>query len=113
MAVATIKGREIAVKAPTELQLMLLQRLSSKLKKASNLDFQEYLSSAGRALDILENLVEDPEDREWLIELTAAGGLHIDDFTPIVNALFDSLKDQPEEVEAPKPVARRGRPKRT
>ena len=109
----TIKGREIDVVAPTDVQFMLMGREAQRVQRALKNDtiskeqIPNMLNSMATVLDILETRVVSEEDREYLIDLMKAGDLEIHDLSPIISA-FASEEEAPKKT-----VVRRGRTNRT
>jgi hypothetical protein len=110
----TVKGRDIKVVQPTDVQFMLMGREAQRVQRALRNDtiskeqVPGLLSSMATVLDILETRVVDEGDREYLIDLMKAGELGLNELTPIINAFAAEEDDTPK-----KPVARRGRTSRT
>lgn len=46
-------------------------------------------------LDMIERLVTDPEDREWLVEQMKDGLLELEDLAPIAGAFTEKKKSAP------------------
>lgn len=111
MTVATIKGRELEVALPNQVQMVLMQRFITRVENES-LDTKDRITSISRLLDVIENLVVNQVDRDWLVEGMLNGSVDIAELTAVVDAIADGMKAaaNPEEVKAP---VRRGRPKRT
>lgn len=111
MPVAVVKGRDIEIKLPNEIQLMMFQRLFNRVQSES-LDVMERMNSVGRILDVVESLIVSPADRGWVVDLMIDGNLDLADLTPLLNAIVEGMKEKNAEAPVKAPV-RRGRPKRS
>jgi hypothetical protein len=87
-------------------QLLLLGRDARQLEdpKISNKD---KLSIASGVLDMFESAIVQPSDHAYVLDLTRKGELELSDFLAFLTAFED------KEAEAPKPVVRRGRPRKS
>ncbi len=97
-----VQGRNIVVRQLVDAQMMLLNR-GARLLQRDDLDRDAKMATVDRMFTILESVVVQPEDREFLEDLMAEGKLnlrHLMDFVSVFN------EDEPEE----KPKVRRGRP---
>lgn len=95
-------GRTVKIRLITDMQFLLLSRDAEKLRQDSTSD-HDRLRIAGRMMDVMESMVVTQEDRDYLMELTVQGELHVSDMVNMLAAFRD------EEVET-KPKVRRGRP---
>jgi hypothetical protein len=99
-----VKGRQIVVRQLQEMQVILMAR-EARLVMKPDLDNGRRLAAVGRIFDILESVVVQDEDREYLMDLTVAGNLEVGDLTSFISAFKD---------DAPvKPQVRRGRPRKS
>lgn len=114
----TLLGRQIVFNTPNTAQLAILRRVGIIAGAAgTQLDtmgeddpgrgavLERGLDAAGRGLDLIEGMVADDEDRQWLMDQMVAGRLDIDD-------VFDAMRqldpDTPEKKAPAKKAARRG-----
>jgi hypothetical protein len=111
MANATILDREISVLLPSGTQLALLAREHGNLRRlmanpGAEGSGQKVASCLRNILNLLDRLIENDEDREFLNDAMMDGNLELDDLVPL---LTEALKS---EREPQKPAVRRARPKR-
>lgn len=95
-----IRGRMITVKELTDAQMLLMAR-EARLAQQPDTESDRRLTSIARIFDILESVVINDEDREYLMDITVKGQLTLGDMLTFAS---------PEaETEAEKPKVRRGR----
>jgi hypothetical protein len=95
-----VKGRTIVVRLITDAQFALMAQLSRLLQR-DGVDNKRKVAGAGRMFDILESMVVQEEDRDYVTDLIATGDLVLTDLTGFISAFKD---------EEAKPKVRRGRP---
>lgn len=100
--IVPVHGRNIVVRQLVDTQMMLLNR-GARLLQRSDLDRDNKMAAVDRMFTILESVVVQPEDREYLENLMAEGKVAIKDMLGFISAFSE---DQEEE----KPKVRRGRP---
>lgn len=100
----TILDREIQVKAFKDAQIMLMIS-EAKTVTRNGTDTSRRLDGADRMMRLLDSVVVDPDDKEWLIEQNVAGNLTMGNLIGFISAFKD---EDPTQV-APRAV-RRGRP---
>lgn len=100
--IVPVHGRNIVVRQLIDTQMMLLNR-GARLLQRSDLDRENKMATVERMFNILESVVVQPEDREYLENLMAEGKVAIKDMVGFISAFS---QDQEEE----KPKVRRGRP---
>lgn len=126
----TVKGRDVVIKRPTNLQLLLLHRAaragSASMAQAESrgLSFEDVdvdklteeqkqeliglarsgMDATGTLLDLVERLVT-PEHREWLVEQMMEGTLDLEDLRPLLRAVGE---DEEPSKKAPAKKAARG-----
>ncbi len=100
-----VKGRQIVVRQLGEMQVILLAREARLVRKA-DLDNGRRMDAIGRIFDILESVVVQQEDRDYLMDLTVQNKLEVGDLTSFISAF--SKDDAPV-----KPQVRRGRPRKS
>lgn len=98
----TVRDREIQVKQLTDAQLLLLSR-DARLAQKETADRNLRMAAVARLFDILESLVQDPADKEYLVDLVVQGELELVDLTPFLTAFKDDMEQQE------KPKVRSGR----
>lgn len=101
-----VLGRTIVVKKLTDAQLLLLGRDARKLDDET-VSGRDKLEIASGVLDMFEYTIVQQGDRDYVMDLTRKGKLELKDFLEFLTAFSD------EEAEAPKPVVRRGRPRKS
>jgi hypothetical protein len=97
-----LKGRQVVVGMLDGAQLALMAREARLLQKAE-VDNARKIAGAARMFDILESMVVQDEDREFVADLIASGDLKLTDLTSFITSF------KPEDD---KPKVRRGRPPR-
>lgn len=100
--IVPVHGRSIVIRQLIDAQMMLLNR-GARLLQRADLDKENKLATVDRMFTILESVVVQPEDREFLEDLMAEGKLSLRDMMSFISAFNE---DQEEE----KPKVRRGRP---
>jgi hypothetical protein len=98
-----IKGRAVEVQQLLDAQLLLLSR-EARLASKESTEGNRRVVAVGRIFDLLESVMVNEEDKEYLIELIVKRNLELDDLRGFITAFSDD--DEPEE----KPRVRRGRP---
>ena len=94
----TISGREISVKPLNEAQVMLIMR-EGQLLKSDKVEVDRRMKGVSTILNIVEASIEDPEDREWVIDQVAMGIVEFPELLRLV-------APQVETDTPPKPVRR-------
>jgi hypothetical protein len=111
MANVTILDRDIEVTQPTGTQLALLAREYGNLKRLLGSNDEgaglKVAHSLRNVLNIMEKLIKEQVDREFLEDEMIAGNLELDALIPMLSEVF-----KVEQAPA-KPAARRGRPQRS
>ena len=95
-------GRTVKVRLITDMQFLLLSRDADKIRQ-DGISNSDRLRIAGRMMDVMESMVVTQEDRDYLMDLTVRGELHVQDMMDFLTAFRD-------EEAAEKPKVRRGRP---
>ena len=86
---ADIAGRSVRVKRPTETQAALMGRGAIRAERAQlRQDLNEALRAVGSVLDIVESLIWDQGDREFLTGLMASGELEVQE---VMEALKEAI----------------------
>lgn len=98
--VVQIKGRDVEVRSFNEAQIALLMREASVMERTSA-DASRRMTAVGRAFDLFESLIVQPEDRDYLVDLVTAGSLELKDLVGLIGL--------PAEDAGTRPVVRRGR----
>lgn len=96
-----VKGRMIKVKQLNDAQLLLLAR-ESRLAMNQGTEPGRRMAAIGRLFDILESIVVEDADKEYLMDITVKGDLELADMTPFISAFQDNEEDDE------KPKVRRG-----
>lgn len=101
----TFRGRELVVRFPTDAQLMVWKRTMHNLANAENAqwDGEQALAALERAGKIIDSVIVDKADREWLDDLTLDEGLGLVDRAEIIKLTIAAFG---VEDEASKPVKR-------
>lgn len=79
---------------------------ANKNKELISKEPLKHIQAIGRILEVIEGLVKEDEDKEFLVEGMRNGTVELDDLLPLLKA---AIADQDK---ASGPVARRGRAKR-
>jgi hypothetical protein len=95
-----IKGRTIVIKQLTDAQYALLARESQILQR-DDIEKGRKVKGAARMFDVLESMVVQDGDRDFMTDQIAAGTITVSDMMEFVSTFAE-----PEE----KPKVRRGRP---
>lgn len=100
-------GRNIALKKLTDLQLMLMARETEKLRRNDSEDADSgwRVTSAARIMDLLDSVVLNDDDREFLLKETVAGRFDLPD-------ALELIKTVQTDAAQSKPTVRRGRPRK-
>lgn len=99
--IVPVKGRSIVVRQLMDTQMVHLLRHSRILQK-DDVAVKEKLDSVERIFTILETMIVQQEDRDYMVEMEEAGEIELKDLMAFITAFQG---DEPE-----KPRARRGRP---
>jgi hypothetical protein len=120
----TIKGHNVVMRRPTDLQLLLLHRAaragaaSMAQAESQGLSFEGVdldkltdeertelarlsrsgLDATGTLLDLLERLLA-PEHRQWLVDQMMEGNLDLDDIRPLLQAIGSDDKPTKQPVK--------------
>lgn len=97
-----LRDRTITIKMIGDAQLALLAR-EARLLTRDGIPGERKVSGAARMFDIMESMVVSEEDREYVEDLIATGGLDLREFLGFIEAFK-------EEAPPEKPKVRRGRP---
>lgn len=104
---AEIAGRTIMVKPPTDTQFILMGRASQKAGVAVKEDrYEDAIYLMAEALDIIDTLIVEDDDRAYLTKLMAKGELEIQDLLEAIGT--SAPKQAPTNGPATR-VTRRGR----
>jgi hypothetical protein len=103
----TFRGREIAVRFPTSGQLMVYQRSLKEIQSQTTGDWdgEKALSAMVRLGRILDSVMLDRTDREWLDDITLDEGLELIDRVEILRLTVEAYADKTEETEPTKKAA--------
>ena len=107
------RGRDMAVRFPTDAQLFVWQRTITELQQADteSWDGEEAMRANMRAGRIIDSVIVDRADRQWLDDLTLDEGLNLADRAEIITltvAAFTEATDNPTPTKrAPAKRARR------
>jgi len=99
--VVSIKGRPIIIRKPTDAQMLHLMR-HTRILQSDNVAIPQKLDSVERMALILDKMIVQQEDRDFLTGLEEEGDLELKDRLQFIGAF--------EEQEPEKPKVRRGRP---
>ncbi len=104
----TFQGRQIAVKCPTEEQIFAWERLLTKMetmtKEAATIDTARTLLN--RCNKIIDSVIADPADREWMEDGRLDGTVNMKDAAQIV---IDALAAYEAELGRTAPTNRAAR----
>lgn len=96
---ASVKGRDIQVKALNDGQMALFAR-EAHVVKSERQEMNRRWDAIARMMDILESVVVDADDKEFLLGLSVNGELSLGDMISI------AVPDNKVEAAAVKPVRR-------
>lgn len=100
--IVPVQGRNIVIRQLVDTQLMLLNR-GARMLQRDDLDGASKSATVDRMFTILESVVVQPEDLEYLENLMTNGKLSLRDLLGFVSAFNEDESEQ-------KPKVRRGRP---
>lgn len=110
----TFRGREIAVRFPTDGQLLVWQRSVQDIERSDSAawDGEEAMRAMGRAGRIIDSVIVSRSDREWIDDLTLDEGLSLADRAEIIQLTLEAFTDKtdgktPAKKAAPAKRARR------
>lgn len=98
-----LAGKQVEVRQPTDLQIMMLAREAKKITKESVPGDQKIIA-VGTILDIMEALIVKQEDLEHIQDLVVKGQFRLTDMMSMIAVFI------PKPQSAP--VVRRGRPRK-
>jgi hypothetical protein len=97
--IVDVRGRNIVVRELVDAQLLLLGR-EARLAMNPATDQNRRLICVGRIFDILESVIVQEEDRDYILDLTVKGTLSLADMLGFISAF---------QEDEQKPRVRRGR----
>ena len=100
----TVLDREVAVKAFTDSQIMLMVS-EAKTVTRKTADMNRRMDGVDRMMRLLDSVVVNEEDKEWIVEKNIAGELSMGDLIGFISA------HAPVDEIVPRAV-RRGRPRK-
>ena len=96
-----LKGRQLVIKSLNDAQIALMAREAKILQ--GNAEGDRKFTGVTRMFNLLESMVVQEEDKEYLNDLIVSGDVELKDLTDFIAAF------KPEDE---KPTVRRGRPPR-
>lgn len=110
--IITFMGRDLAVQIPNETQLLMWQRIGRRWagKTTEAISIEETLKVSGQVMAIIESVIANDEDRDWLDEQMIAGKVKIQEAATIVTAAIEKLTmggETKAPTTGPAPKARR------
>ena len=98
---ADIRGRIVKIKEPTETQAILFGRASKRAQIAAKQEkLDEALLSMVEALDIIDYMIVEDDDRDYITELMKQGKIEAHE---LLDAIGDSIpKSAPKTGPAPR-----------
>lgn len=109
------KGRTIMVKLPTPEQLTMYRRLSRQFQDmartgaAEHMELDEALRQLDRATRLVQSVMADADDREWLEDMLLEGNVKMEECSTLLREAFTALNKAHEEQATPNRAARRSR----
>lgn len=110
----TFRGREMAVRFPTDGQLLVWQRSVQEIEQADTgaWDGEEAMRALGRAGKIIDSVLVSKADRQWIDDQTLDEGLSLADRAEIIQLTLEAFTDKtdskaPAKKAAPAKRARR------
>lgn len=101
----TILDRDIEIKEFKDSQIMLMVSEAKTVTRKS-VDIDRRLDGVDRMMRLLDSVVVNPEDREWLVDKNIAGELSMGDLTGFISAFTE------DATEITPRAVRRGRPRK-
>lgn len=107
------RGRDMAVRFPTDAQLLVWQRTVKELQEQETASWtgDQALTAISRAGRIIDSVIVDRADRTWLDDLTLDEGLSLIDradiITKTIAAFTEDKAGAPAKKAAPAKRARR------
>lgn len=100
----TFRGRQMVVRFPTDAQLMVWKRTMRNLANAENesWDGEQALAALDRAGKIIDSVIVDRADREWLDDLTLDDGLTLVDRAEIIKLTITAFGAEGEDTKPAK-----------
>lgn len=107
----TFRGREMAVRFPTDAQLFVWQRTIQEIQQADTdkWDGEEAMRANMRAGRIIDSVIVDRADRTWLDDLTLDEALSLTDRAEIITLTVSAFTD--DKTPAKRTPAKRARRK--
>lgn len=102
--IVPFRGRNIKVSRPTEAQMAVWQRIANRLSTTTPSDASKILD---RYFTIVDTILVDEVDRDWLEDQMLGGQIEIQDASDIVLAAVKLFYGTKPTTTGPKPKARR------
>jgi len=102
-----VKGRQVVVRRLTDAQYILMAR-EAKMLKRSDIGGERKMDATSRIFEILESGIVQDDDREYVVNLVAAGKVEISDLLALATVFATATETEVDD----KPKVRRGRPPR-
>ena len=94
-AEVTFRGRTMVVRVPNEGQLAVMKRFSaeySAMSEGQSIDAKKAIAMSGRAIGIVQCVLADDDDMEWIADSILMDDFGIMDALPIVQEAMKQLK---------------------
>lgn len=108
----TFKGRKIRVRTPSPEQVMVWQRVLNQISDAgNNVTGEEALSMMNRARKIVDSILVDDRDKEWLDDQMLDGTMFFDDLGDLMVKSVKLLSKDAQQNGQGQSAARRKKAK--
>jgi hypothetical protein len=95
----TFKDREVMFNPPSEGQIAVIARAGRKAQRGGG---QNAVDAIGLILDVIDRLVVDPDDRNWLEEGLIDASIELDDFIGVLDGINQGgQEEEPKKAAAP------------
>jgi hypothetical protein len=94
----TISSRKIVFRAPTDGQLLMIGRATGAMQRGG----VPSLMGVSMLLDVVEALIVDPDDVDFLIAGMTNGVIDANDLSPLMDKINENTPDAPTNGPAPR-----------
>lgn len=115
VAPITFRDREMTVSMPQPEQILVWRRIMTRLESANIRDWngKEVMAALERVRMIIDSVLVNPEDVDWLDDEMLAGRVGLRDATDILLKATDAFSNRAGRRSAKKTPARRKAPAKT
>lgn len=108
----TFRDRPIWVHLPTPEQLLVWKRVLRQLQTPGDLDASQVMQALERARKIIDSVLVNRLDIDWLDDLMLDGDLTLNDAAGILQSTLDAFALQGESNRADRRAAKSAKPKK-